>query len=117
MSNRCASVLSCLIFQSRVERGMPSLAAAPFGPPTLPLLSASAASINCFSSFAERSPSCKNRGLISDEDEEKAKPPEFTREYFQRQRLLEARLAGERVPRSLCQRRRQTWRARLFHGK
>ena len=33
-------MLSCLILASRVERGIPSLAAAPFGPATFPLLSA-----------------------------------------------------------------------------
>ena len=42
-------ILSCLILASRVERGTPSLAAAPFGPATFPLLSAKAASIMSFS--------------------------------------------------------------------
>ena len=41
-------ILSCLIFISSV-RGIPSLAAAPFGPATFPLLSARAASISSFS--------------------------------------------------------------------
>jgi hypothetical protein len=38
-------ILSCLIFESSVERGIPSFAAAPFGPATFPLQSAKAASI------------------------------------------------------------------------
>src|SRR5258707_12283729 len=42
-------ILSCLIFASRVERGIPSLAAAPLGPATFPLLSAKAASMISFS--------------------------------------------------------------------
>jgi hypothetical protein len=42
-------ILSCLIFKSSVERGIPSLAAAPFGPATFPLVSARAASISSFS--------------------------------------------------------------------
>ncbi len=41
---RYLSILSCLIFASNVERGMPSLAAAPPGPATFPLLAAKAAS-------------------------------------------------------------------------
>ena len=36
---------NCLIFESSVERGIPSFAAAPSGPATFPLLSASAVSI------------------------------------------------------------------------
>ena len=42
-------MLSCLIFASSVDRGIPSLAAAPFGPATFPLLSAKASSIISFS--------------------------------------------------------------------
>src|ERR1700730_11652973 len=42
-------MLSCLIFKSSVERGIPSLAAAPFGPATFPLLSARAVSMSSFS--------------------------------------------------------------------
>src|SRR5258706_297576 len=42
-------ILSCLIFRSSVDRGIPSLAAAPFGPATFPLLSARAASMSSFS--------------------------------------------------------------------
>jgi len=38
-------MLRCLIFKSRVERGIPSFKAAPFGPATFPLLSARAASM------------------------------------------------------------------------
>ena len=38
-------ILSCLIFESSVERGIPSFAAAPSGPATFPLLSARAISI------------------------------------------------------------------------
>src|SRR6266481_1599783 len=38
-------ILSCLIFKSNVDRGIPSLAAAPLGPATFPLLSAKAASM------------------------------------------------------------------------
>ena len=45
----CFFMLSCLIFKSSVERGIPSLAAAPFGPATFPLLSARAASMSSFS--------------------------------------------------------------------
>jgi hypothetical protein len=47
--NLCFLMFSCLIFESSVERGIPSFAAAPFGPAILPLLSAKAASIICFS--------------------------------------------------------------------
>jgi hypothetical protein len=36
---------SCLIFESSVDRGIPSFAAAPSGPATFPLLSARAVSI------------------------------------------------------------------------
>jgi hypothetical protein len=36
-------MLSCLTFKSSVDRGIPSLAAAPVGPATFPLLSARAA--------------------------------------------------------------------------
>jgi len=45
----CLSIPSCLIFVSSVDRGIPSLAAAPSGPATFPLLSAKAASIIPFS--------------------------------------------------------------------
>ena len=41
---RCLSTLSDRIFDSSVDRGTPSLAAAPVGPETQPLLAASAAS-------------------------------------------------------------------------
>src|SRR6185295_8781490 len=41
---RCLSTLSERIFDSSVDRGTPSLAAAPVGPETRPLLAASAAS-------------------------------------------------------------------------
>ena len=47
--NLCFLIPSCLIFESSVERGIPSFAAAPSGPPTFPLLSAKAASIISFS--------------------------------------------------------------------
>jgi hypothetical protein len=43
--NLCFLIPSCLIFVSSVERGIPSLAAAPCGPATFPLLSAKAVSI------------------------------------------------------------------------
>ncbi len=43
------SILSCLIFKCNVDGGIPSLAAAPFGPATFPLLSARAASTSSFS--------------------------------------------------------------------
>jgi|SRR5580698_10304242 hypothetical protein len=43
--NLCFLILSCLIFESSVERGIPSFAAAPSGPATFPLLSARAVSI------------------------------------------------------------------------
>src|SRR5882762_157047 len=46
---RCLSIFNDLILESRVDCGMPSLAAAPEGHETLPLLSASAASIISFS--------------------------------------------------------------------
>jgi len=46
---RCLPIFSALIFDSRVDEGMPSLAAAPRGPETRPLVSAKAASINSFS--------------------------------------------------------------------
>src|SRR5882724_1081850 len=46
---RCLSIFNDLIMESRVDCGMPSLAAAPEGPETLPFLSASAASIISFS--------------------------------------------------------------------
>ena len=42
-------MFSCRIFLSRVERGIPSLTAAPVGPATLPLLSTNAASMIFFS--------------------------------------------------------------------
>ena len=44
-TNLCFLILSCLIFESSVERGIPSFAAAPSGPATFPLLSASAVSM------------------------------------------------------------------------
>ena len=46
---RFLSILSDLIFDSRVDRGMPSLVAAPNGPNTRPAHSFKAASIICFS--------------------------------------------------------------------
>src|ERR1700730_1192038 len=49
--NLCFLILSCLIFESSVERGIPSFAAAPSGPATFPLLSARAVSIISFSRF------------------------------------------------------------------
>src|SRR6202790_2857882 len=45
-------ILSCLILPSSVVRGIPSLAAAPSGPATFPLLSASAFSMISFSKFS-----------------------------------------------------------------
>src|SRR6516164_146449 len=47
---RCLLILKALIFESRVDGGMPSLAAAPVGPATRPPASASAASIVFLSS-------------------------------------------------------------------
>src|SRR5262245_10504393 len=47
--NRRFSIFSCLIFDSRVEAGIPSVAAAPCGPATFPRLLASAFSIISFS--------------------------------------------------------------------
>src|SRR5580765_1067407 len=44
--NRRLSILRTLIFDSRVEGGMPSLVAAPKGPATRPMASSSADSIN-----------------------------------------------------------------------
>lgn len=46
---RCFVILSALIFDSSVDTGMPSLAAAPEGPATRPLLSVNAVSIIVFS--------------------------------------------------------------------
>ena len=43
--NLCFLIRNCLIFESSVERGIPSFAAAPSGPATFPLLSARAISI------------------------------------------------------------------------
>jgi hypothetical protein len=43
--NLCFLIPKFLIFVSSVDRGIPSLAAAPRGPATFPLLSAKAASI------------------------------------------------------------------------
>jgi len=45
----CFFMLSCLIFKSSVDRGIPSFEAAPFGPATFPLLSTRAASMSSFS--------------------------------------------------------------------
>src|SRR5262249_9761936 len=45
----CFLILNCLIFDSSVEGGIPSLTAAPFRPATFPLLSVRAASIISFS--------------------------------------------------------------------
>src|SRR6266850_7548193 len=47
----CFLIPSCLIFVSSVDRGIPSFAAAPSGPATLPLLSARAVSIIFLSWF------------------------------------------------------------------
>lgn len=47
--NRAFSIFNCLIFDSNVDGGIPSLAAAPRGPATLPLLLARAALIISFS--------------------------------------------------------------------
>src|ERR1700730_2645744 len=49
--NLCFLILNCLIFESSVERGIPSFAAAPSGPATFPLLSARAVSIIFLSWF------------------------------------------------------------------
>src|SRR5579864_3559900 len=47
--NRCLLIFRALILESSVDCGIPSLAAAPEGPETLPLLAASAASMSSFS--------------------------------------------------------------------
>ena len=47
--NLCLLMFSWRIFLSRVERGIPSLAAAPVGPATFPLLVANASSMIFFS--------------------------------------------------------------------
>src|SRR6266404_4712403 len=54
-------MLSCLIFKSRVDRGIPRLAAAPFGPATFPLLSARAdhASVGIASTTRRTSCACE----------------------------------------------------------
>ena len=49
LRKRCLLILRALILESSVDCGIPSLAAAPRGPDTLPLLSARAASIISFS--------------------------------------------------------------------
>src|SRR5258708_36451065 len=49
--NLCFLIFSCLIFQSSVDGGLPSFAAAPFGPATFPLHSASAVSMISLSCF------------------------------------------------------------------
>src|SRR5262249_40423452 len=49
---RRLSIFSALILDSSVDDGTPSRAAAPNGPATRPLLSASAASMACFSRVA-----------------------------------------------------------------
>lgn len=46
--NRLFSVFKCLIFDSSVDGGIPSFAAAPGGPATLPLLLASAPIMSFF---------------------------------------------------------------------
>ena len=43
--NLCFLIFNCLILQSSVDRGIPSFAAAPFGPATFPLHSANAVSM------------------------------------------------------------------------
>ena len=61
----CFLILSCLIFQSSVERGIPSFAAAPSGPATFPLHSARAASIislSCFWRVSDKGPATSCRG-------------------------------------------------------
>jgi len=45
----CLFMLSWLIFKCNVDGGIPSLAAAPFGPATFPLLAERADSMICFS--------------------------------------------------------------------
>ena len=50
--NRRLSMFSALIFDSSVDEGTPSLAAAPNGPDTRPMLSLKAASIASFASEA-----------------------------------------------------------------
>src|SRR3981081_392469 len=49
--NLCFFIFRCLIFESSVDRGIPSLAAAPSGPATFPLHSANALSIISLSWF------------------------------------------------------------------
>src|SRR5271169_3261695 len=51
---RCLLIFNALIFVSKVDRGMPSLAAAPEGPYTRPSHSRKAASIAAFSCAGER---------------------------------------------------------------
>src|SRR5580692_3186528 len=52
--NRCLLIRRVLIFDSRVERGIPSFSAAPPGPAILPLHSTSAVSMSSFSRLASR---------------------------------------------------------------
>src|SRR5262249_51216752 len=54
---RCLSIRKLLIFVSRVDLGIPSLAAAPVGPATRPPHSAKADSISSFSCSAPKRPS------------------------------------------------------------
>src|SRR4051812_19242467 len=61
---RFLSILRVLIFESKVDRAIPNLAAAPEGPKTCPRDSVRAASIACFSSSATL---CRSsRWLVSD---------------------------------------------------
>src|ERR1700737_1832035 len=63
--NLCFLILTCLIFESSVERGIPSFAAAPSGPATFPLLSARAVSIiflSCFWRVSGKRPANSCRG-------------------------------------------------------
>src|SRR5262245_12234205 len=62
---RYGLIFIALIFESRVDRGMPSLAAAPKGPDTRPLVSAKAASILSFSRAISSSESGRLRGNVS----------------------------------------------------
>src|SRR3981081_2000392 len=63
--NLCFLIFSCLIFESSVDRGIPSLAAAPSGPAPFPFHSANALliiSLPCFWRAFVKGPAISCRG-------------------------------------------------------
>src|SRR5580704_10059622 len=63
--NRCLLIRRVLIFDSRVERGIPSFSAAPPGPAILPLHSASAVAMSSFSRLASKRTSPRSTPVAS----------------------------------------------------